>query len=66
MGSPVWQTSSFTRVGGVKMNNDATRKEAIRKMLERIRIREARKQKALHYRQLLLNLEDTPSVIGGV
>ena len=48
------------------MNNDATRKEAIRKMLERIRIREARKQKAIHYRQLLLNLEDTPSVIGGV
>ena len=48
------------------MNNDATRKEAMRKMMERIRIREARKQKALRHRQLLLNLEDTPSVMEGV
>ena len=48
------------------MDEDATRKEAIRKMLERIRIREARKQKALRHRQLLLNLEDTPSVMEGV
>ena len=47
------------------MNKDAARKEAVKKMIERIRVREARKQKALHHRQLLLNLEDTPSVIGG-
>ena len=48
------------------MNNDATRKEAIRKMLERIRIREARKQQTLRHNQLLLNLEDTPTAIRGV
>ena len=47
------------------MNNDATRKEAVKKMIERIRVREARKQKALCHRQLLFNLEDTPSVMGG-
>ena len=48
------------------MDEDATRREAIKKMIERIRIREARKQQTLRHNQLLLNLEDTPTAIRGV